>query len=182
LFDTGFIYLTMIVDLTAIEGLSRPFDFSIPPGDIDVQDGGVRLIGTLRATGEVIKKTAQIDVTGSIQGEAEIDCTRCLGPVKHDLNIRFAVSFVTPEDFAADKEREVQSDDLDTDVLDDDRLDLKEVIREQVLLNLPVQVFCRPDCKGLCPKCGSDRNLINCSCDEDEVDPRWAALRNLKGK
>ena len=59
-------------------------------------------------------------------------------------------------------------------------LDLKEIIREQILLNLPEQVFCTPDCKGLCPKCGANRNLIDCNCNETEIDPRWAALKNLR--
>jgi uncharacterized protein len=59
-------------------------------------------------------------------------------------------------------------------------LDLTELAREQILLNLPSQVFCREDCQGLCQKCGANLNLIDCSCEESEVDPRWAALRNLK--
>jgi uncharacterized protein len=53
-------------------------------------------------------------------------------------------------------------------------------VREQILLNLPEQVFCKEDCKGLCQKCGANRNLIDCKCDSDETDPRWAALKNLK--
>ena len=171
----------MIVDLTSIEGSAHRFDVTVSPAELDVGDTSLRLTGEVHATGEVIKHTAQIDVKGSIRGDAEIDCTRCLGAVKHDLAIDFDVSYVTPEDFANDKEREVLSDDLDTDVLSGDRIDLKEVIREQIVLSLPEQVFCRRDCKGLCPKCGADRNLINCNCDDKEVDPRWAALKNLKG-
>ena len=170
----------MIVDLTAIEGSAMPFDFTVPAAEIDVGDANVRLNGDLRAQGEVIKHTAQIDVNGSVRGHAEIDCTRCLKPVQRELAIEFAVSFVTPEDFVTDKEREVLAGDLDIDVLADDRLDLREVIREQILLNLPEQLFCKPDCMGLCPKCGADRNLIDCKCDDSEVDPRWAALKDFR--
>ena len=116
-----------------------------------------------------------------IEGPAEADCTRCLKPVEHRLAIDFTISFVTPEDFAADKEREVAAEDLATDVLDSDSVDLKDVIREQILLELPEKVLCTPDCKGLCPQCGADRNLLDCKCDEREIDPRWAALKKLKG-
>jgi uncharacterized protein len=170
----------MIVDLTAIEGSAQPFDFVVGPAEIDIGDDTFKLAGDLRATGEVIKHTAQIDVSGSIRGDAQIDCTRCLTPVAHPLTIDFAVSFVTPDNFAVDKEREVLADDLDTDVLSDDKLDLKEVVREQILLNLPEQLFCKPDCKGLCPKCGADLNLIDCKCNDTEVDPRWAALKDFR--
>jgi uncharacterized protein len=95
------------------------------------------------------------------------------------LTIDFAASFVAPENFAADKEREVSAEDLDVDVLESDQLDLNQLVREQIVLNFPEQVFCEPDCKGLCPKCGANRNLIDCNCDLEETDPRWAALKNL---
>jgi uncharacterized protein len=70
--------------------------------------------------------------------------------------------------------------DLDVDAITSDELDLKEVVREQILLNLPEQEFCGEDCKGLCQKCGTNLNLIDCKCEETEIDPRWAALKNLK--
>ena len=170
----------MIVDLTAIEGSSMPFELTVPRSDIDIDEENVRLTRDLRTTGNIVKHAAQIDVDERIEGSAEIECTRCLSPIARELAVEFQVSFVTPEHFAADKEREVAAEDLDTDVLDDERLDLKEVVREQILLNLPEQVFCKPDCKGLCPKCGADRNLIDCKCDEEEIDPRWAALKDFR--
>jgi uncharacterized protein len=180
LFDTGFIYLTMIVDLAEIEGSPRPFEFMIAASDLDLDNEISRLTDDVRVSGEVLKSIAQTGVWGSIAAEAQIDCMRCLKPVSHKLKIEFGVSFVTPENFAADKEREVSARDLDTDVLDGDRIDLKEVVREQLLLNLPGQLFCRVDCKGLCPKCGADLNLIDCKCDLDEADPRWEALKDFR--
>ena len=170
----------MIVDLTAIEGSSLPFELTVSRSEIDLEESSVTLTSDLQAAGNVVKHAAQIDVTGRIAGTAEIECTRCLGSIPQELAIEFAVSFVAPEHFAADKEREVSADDLDTDILEGEHLDLKEVAREQILLNLPEQMFCKPDCKGLCPKCGADRNLIDCKCDQDETDPRWEALKNLR--
>ena len=170
----------MIVDLAEIERLSQPFDFSVTAGELNFDDPGFKLTGDVRCMGEIVKHAAQVDVKGAIHAPVEIDCTRCLEPVRQDLTIDFNVSFVTPEHFSADKEREVAPEDLDTDVLNGDRLDLKEVVREQILLNLPEQVFCKPDCNGLCPKCGANRNLIDCKCDETEIDPRWAALKDFR--
>lgn len=170
----------MIVDLTDIEGSSRSFEFSISPGELDLENPNFRPTSDVEVMCEVVKRAAQIGLKGSIRAEAEVDCSRCLEPVSHKLAIDFTASFVTPENFSFGKERGVSADDLDTDILDGDRLDLKEVVREQILLNVPEQVFCRPDCKGLCPKCGADRNLIDCKCDVDETDPRWSALKNLR--
>jgi uncharacterized protein len=170
----------MIVDLTSIEGSSLPFELTVPRSEIDLEETNITLTTDLRTVGNIVKHAAQIDVSGRIDGTAEIDCTRCLGPISQPLAIEFAVSFVAPEHFAAEKEREVSAEDLDTDILEGERLDLKETVREQVLLNLPEQMLCKLDCKGLCPKCGADRNLIDCKCDKEEIDPRWDALKDFR--
>src|SRR5215213_8703820 len=110
----------MIIDLAEIETTPRPFDFRIPAADIDLDEVDLRLTGDVRVNGEIVKRAAQIDLTGTITASAEVDCTRCLEPVSQDLNFEFAAGYVAPENFAADKEREVAADDLDIDVLEDD--------------------------------------------------------------
>ena len=170
----------MIVDLAEIEGAARPFNFNVAAAELDLADTDLTFKDGVQASGEIIKTAAEVKVTGSITGDAVLDCTRCLQPVEQKLTFDFEANFVTPENFTADKEREVPVEDLDTDILDSDRIDLKDVVREQILLNLPEQVFCRTDCKGLCPKCGTNRNLIDCKCDLNESDPRWAALKDFR--
>ena len=171
----------MIIEVTEIEGASRPFDFTMEPDDIALDQAGFRLTGNVQVRGEALRRAAQIEVKGTIAGQAENDCTRCLEPIERPVSVDFEVAFVEAENFTSAKDHEVQSDDLDTDILDSNSIDLKQIAREQILLNVPEQVFCRPDCKGLCAKCGADRNLIDCKCDETETDPRWDALKNLRG-
>lgn len=170
----------MIVELADIEGTTRPFDFELAPDVLDLEDSDLKLKGDVHATGEIERTSAEVVVKGSITGDAEIECSRCLKPLERNLKIEFQANFVTPEHFSVDKENEVPISDLDTDVLEGDRIDIKDIVREQILLNVPEQVFCEPDCKGLCPKCGANRNLIDCKCDLNETDPRWAALKNLR--
>ena len=167
----------MIIDLGNLEG-SLQFDFSVTAEELDLGTDDFRLLSDAKAIGEVSKHIAQSDVAGTITADTEFDCTRCLTPVKQDFKVAFDVSYTTEIPDSATAELEVG--DLDTDVLADESLSLKEVVREQILLNLPEQVFCMEDCKGLCQKCGANRNLINCSCEEKEIDPRWSALKNLK--
>src|ERR1700683_5209006 len=59
---------------------------------------------------------------------------------------------------------------------------LEDAVREQVLLAVPLKVICREDCKGLCPHCGTNLNLEQCSCSEPIEDPRWTALKDLRSK
>jgi uncharacterized protein len=58
-------------------------------------------------------------------------------------------------------------------------LQLEDVLREQVLLALPARTLCQPDCKGLCPVCGHNRNEVSCDCVSRQPDPRWAGLAGL---
>lgn len=171
----------MIIDLKDLEsGSSRPFDFSVPADKLDLETESARLASDLTVKGELKKSSAEVDVTGTIDANVEIDCSRCLKPVPLDLKIDFNAAYVSPEHFAEHREHEVSGEDLDTDVLTGDELDLTEIAREQILLNLPEQAFCTEDCKGLCPICGGDRNLIDCKCEDDKIDPRWSALKDLK--
>jgi uncharacterized protein len=80
---------------------------------------------------------------------------------------------------SSDGEALIEETELDEAYVENGEIDLAEVVREQILLDLPEQVYCSDDCKGLCPKCGSNLNLIDCNCIFSEIDPRWAALKGL---
>jgi uncharacterized protein len=101
-----------------------------------------------------------------------------LEPQNVPVNIDLDLEFVGSTDFANAANFEVASDDLKIDLAEGE-IDLAEIAREQILLDLPQQFFCSDDCKGLCLKCGSNLNLIDCNCIEKEIDPRWAALKNI---
>jgi uncharacterized protein len=169
----------MIIDLTRPGKFPLEFDIQIDAQEIDLDTEGVKLTGDVALKGTVTRHIVETVVDGIIDAGIEIDCTRCLKPVETKLEIPFSVSYTSPEHYTNEKETELQHGDLDLAVSEDDRIDLKEVAREQILLNLPEQVLCGEDCKGLCEKCGADRNLINCNCEEKEIDPRWSALKDL---
>jgi uncharacterized protein len=79
-------------------------------------------------------------------------------------------------------ERSITAQETEIGYYQRDSLVLEDVLREQVLLSLPVRTLCKPDCKGLCPRCGVDRNSQTCTCDEGPSDPRWQALAGLGGR
>lgn len=170
----------MIIELFSIKDSPHKFEFSLEPAEIELEQENVKLIETITTTGKLTKGIARIDVEGQISTKAEIDCTRCLQSFEKDFEIPFKASFIAPEHFTAEKEAELNESDLDVSVYEDNKIDLTELVREQIILNLPEQIFCREECKGLCAKCGENRNLIDCKCEEKEIDPRWAALKNLK--
>jgi uncharacterized protein len=170
----------MKVDLSTAEGSPILFEFFLQPDEIDLENEVAKLKSPVRIEGKLTKRIAQTDVEGNICAEVELECTRCLQPVESLLEFSYEAVFVTPENYTEEKETELRAQDLEVSVFPGSEIDLTELAREQVLLNLPAKVFCTEDCKGLCQKCGANRNLIDCNCEEKEIDPRWAALKNLK--
>jgi uncharacterized protein len=77
-------------------------------------------------------------------------------------------------------ERSITAPETEISYYQGDSLALEDVLREQVLLSLPLRTLCKPDCKGLCPRCGANRNRQPCTCVGD--DPRWEALASLRGR
>lgn len=167
----------MYIDLTKlVEGVKK-FDEAI---QIDLDEESARLLEPCRISGELKKGIVQVDVKGSISAKTEIECSRCITPVISTLDFSFKVSYITEEHYTSEKESELHGEDLDVSLYDGEKIDLTELVREQILLNLPTQIFCQENCKGLCPKCGANLNEKTCNCETKDIDPRWAKLKNLK--
>jgi uncharacterized protein len=170
----------MIVDVASLKDAQTSFDFRIAPAEIDLEGEAINLKDVVKVEGKLKRGIAQTDVQGKISAEVEAECSRCLQTADVSLDFPFEAVFVTADNYTKDKEAELRTGDLEVSVFEGDKIDLTELVREQILLNLPTQIFCREDCQGLCQKCGANLNLIDCNCKEDEIDPRWSVLKNLK--
>ena len=82
------------------------------------------------------------------------------------------------------RKEEVSISEAETEIgyYEGEGLELEDVLREQVLLAVPIKTVCRIDCKGLCPRCGQNLNQGSCTCQTAQDDPRWYALRDLKSR
>ena len=79
------------------------------------------------------------------------------------------------EDFPLDKQYDIK----EIENSEAEGIDLKEAVREQILLNMPNKVLCKDDCLGLCPDCGINLNKESCDCGENKINPKFAALSKL---
>ena len=172
--------LKMIVDLTKLEAAPISFDLPIKPSEIDLESDLSNTNGEVRFNGRLTGHTHWLTIDGEISGEVDVACGRCLGAVNQELDISFETAFVRTDDYTEELETELDIKALEVSIFEGDKIDLIEVAQEQILLFLPSQVYCEKDCKGLCPKCGANRNLIDCKCEETKVDSRWSALSKLK--
>ena len=95
------------------------------------------------------------------------------------INRDFDVQYQPSSEIPAEADRTVGEEDLDTAFYRDGVIDLRELVREQLYLQLPMKPLCQPECRGLCPSCGANRNVVACTCAQRPPDPRLAALRDL---
>jgi len=156
-------------------------DFGEEAGQVGnlATSGRAELIHEHRGPKEVVP---DIRLRGRYAGRFEVSCARCLEPVEIPLSADFDLIFRPLGADAGPPERSITASETEIGYYRKDSLLLEDVLREQVLLSLPVRTLCKPDCEGLCPSCGANRNLQPCSCGEEKTDPRWEALTGLRGR
>ena len=125
---------------------------------------------------------ADIRLRGRYAGRFSVPCARCVEPVETALESEFDLIFRPIGADAGAAERSITAPETEIGYYQKDSLALEDVLREQVLLALPVRTLCKPDCKGLCPRCGANRNLQACNCETGPSDPRWEALSGLRDR
>jgi uncharacterized protein len=110
-------------------------------------------------------------VSGTVQAEVVGECARCLDPFSDTVTVDVQELFVYP-----DSTTDATTEDDEVSRLDQDLLDLEPVVRDAVVLALPMTPLCSPDCLGLCAGCGQRLDELPQDHNHDVADPRWAAL------
>ena len=148
-------------------GLSLPFRYALTGFE-----GLLPLAATPEIHGEASNRAGIVTLAGKAGLRMDAQCDRCAAPFGYEADVPFAHTLVTSVNNA-------ESDEGDELILlDSYRWSPDSLLWEDIVLSLPPKLLCRPECKGLCPRCGKNRNEGPCEC-EPESDPRWAALQNL---
>lgn len=121
-------------------------------------------------------------VSSHLEGAAHEVCSRCLADVAVPLDLNIEEEFFSTIDLRTGAPLPAPDDAEAFRISAEHTLDLEEAVRQAWAVSLPMQPLCRPDCRGLCPRCGQDLNLGACSCPPEEEDERWTALRQLVRK
>ncbi|HEX8557921.1 MAG TPA: DUF177 domain-containing protein [Pyrinomonadaceae bacterium] len=171
----------MRIEVEELTAAGRAFEHAYRPEEVELEEEGARLVADAVVSGDASRKGERVRLRGEIKTEVELLCDRCAAPRRAPLAVEFDTSFIPQEAEAAKEENvELLAEDLGLSAYEGDAVDLDELVREQILLALPLRHLCREDCKGLCQQCGADLNAGHCACGQGEPDPRWAALAELK--
>ena len=168
----------MVIDVSSILkefGGKVSFDDKAEISDLNFIGGDYRFKEPLIVKGGISNTGGTLGLKADVSGVMTTQCARCMKDI--DVPIEFTISETLMKSDGGDGE--TVSEDDDVIVFEGNTVPLDEVIENNFIMNLSPRYLCREDCKGLCPQCGKDLNEETCSCEDDEIDPRWAALADM---
>ncbi|HEY54357.1 MAG TPA: DUF177 domain-containing protein [Caldilineae bacterium] len=160
-------------------GNTRSYDFRIPVSQLDQLDESFDVTGPFIGVVRFLKSSETVLV--QLHGEVTIGqaCSRCLEPFDSIVEVEFEEEFHPSVDIASGRVLQDTGDDAALVIDLHHILDLTELVRQAIIIALPITPLCREDCAGLCLICGANLNTEQCDCQEVDIDPRWEALSAL---
>jgi uncharacterized protein len=172
----------VIIDLDDLPTDRLLLEGSLAPGELDFSENGIRHAKPLDWSGFIERKGSNFRLFGEVVTELELECVRCLNPVRQTVRREFDLFFQQRESliYAEHEDIELEASETQTSFVTGSELPLNEIMQEQVLLALPMKPLCRADCRGLCAVCGIHLNEETCECSLPGINPAFEVLREFK--
>ena len=155
--------------------ITLDIDEPVPPGT------DVEFIGNVTGQITLHNMGGEVAAWGHLEATALMECGRCL--VEHQVPMSFdfseTCSFEQIDEPLSYTQVASEDGSAPIPIMDGEMVDLSELVRQLLVLHTPPRSLCRPDCRGICPHCGTNLNTAECECETEEVDPRLAPLREL---
>jgi uncharacterized protein len=174
----------LFISLQDLELRNVHFHVDIPAGKIDfdsklTQTSGLHAEGTASLLNQSL---GEIRVQGDLRVETSTVCDRCLESINFPIENLFDLVYMPAGEAPDGGEDEIDETAVEVGFYEGNGLELEDVLREVVLLALPMQIVCTETCKGMCPVCGQNRNQVDCNCQTKAADDRWNSLKSLRAE
>jgi len=172
----------MFLSIKEMEVRKIRFDEIFRAGQIDFSGDALEQESELRAAGDAAlapNSSGEFRIRGHYNVRMSAACDRCLERARYPLEATFDLHYRPVADIAREEEIEIDEAESEIGFYEGGGIELEDVLREQILLALPMQRICSESCKGICPVCGQNRNQAACNCKMEDAADRWDALRNL---
>ena len=168
--------MKILVDEIPVEGLDLKITDTIKGLDSTGENIIFKEPVTLKAN--VKRIGSKIVVKGVIKTLVQLECGRCLEDFLCHVDEDFTATFLPADQRPKEPDLELESDDLDVSFYEGKVIDLSELVREEILLSIPMNPLCRVNCRGVCPECGKNLNEGKCYCPGS--DHRWPKSRKFE--
>ncbi len=159
------------------EGLSLYYEDM--PGLLDGLDD-CWASGPIKGEVFIFRSGKKIEITGKVEAALELLCHRCLAHYDSSVSVKFHYTFLEPPSWKKDEEIKLSPEDIEISYYNGEEIELSDIFREQILLQLPMRQLCKEDCKGICPGCGADLNTEPCRCKDTSEEGPFAILKKIK--
>jgi uncharacterized protein len=143
---------------------SVTIDKAYPVGDLDRRSDGFRQLSDLRLHAQAELVGSEIRIRGRFGTRVQVECDRCASPVELPLEESFDLYYRPMSSITREEEIEIPADELEVGFYSGKGVEVSDLVKERVILALPMKILCQPDCQGLCPVCGANLNVERCQC------------------
>jgi len=173
----------VLISLQQLQKRPVRFNLDIPAGEIEF-DSKIRQSSALHAEGtaELLNHSlGEIRIEGKLNVTMAATCDRCLEAATFPIESDFDLVYM-PASESTGGEDEIDEGAIEIGFYEGNGLVLNDILREVVLLALPMRLTCSEACKGICPVCGQNRNGVDCGCEARPADDRWSRLKEIRAE
>lgn len=161
-----------ILQIKKAIGIQEMFEFVTSAKDLDLEGTGPWIGSEIKVEGELTNNGRVLKSKGVIHATAKYQCSSCLEDFSTNMDIPFS------ENYQEDSNDDIENE-ADLAYYNGDEIDIADLVRESMILAEPLKIVCSESCRGLCPHCGINLNIAECSCTDNVIDPRLAVLQQL---
>jgi uncharacterized protein len=161
--------MEIVLQDSNVKSITKDIDFTYHKENLVYNNETIKILKPIQVKGEVVVSQGIADVKLSVSTRMLHTCSRCLEQFEKDLEL------IVDEKVSKNEQEGENIVTLEEGKI----LDLRDVVLNNIYLAIPFKILCKEDCKGLCQNCGSNLNHGQCSCTNDEIDPRLSALKDM---
>jgi uncharacterized protein len=171
---------SFVINLLSIphEGITRRLSSSAAALGID--DPHVALVRPLDLQCHFLKIDRQVVVQGTLRSAVRLSCSRCTEEFVLPLTLALEAIYLPVSDASSERAKDLEDEGTDVYAYEESAVDLGEMVRDKLFMSIPLQPYCTPGCKGLCPACGVNRNTVYCQCAEEKLGSPFEQLKELR--
>jgi uncharacterized protein len=167
----------LLIELVSIppEGTTRRFRST--GAELGIDDPEFAVVQPIDIECQLVKVNREVIVHGSLRSAVRLTCSRCAEDFVSPLTLALDAVFLPEFDLSSERAKELEDDVTDVYSYAEQAVDLAEMVRDKLFLSMPLQPYCRVDCKGLCAACGVNRNVVSCQCAEAKLGSPFELLK-----
>jgi uncharacterized protein len=173
----------MVFDIEEISDGGLNFSLLLNKDQLEIDQAGLSANVDIAVSGSLTRVEDDVYLKGKVITDVVASCSRCLDTLSYPIHNDLKSHFVSPDRYISAREVELHASDIDTEVYENQQIDLTQSVRDGILLAVPVICLCKENCKGICSQCGKNLNQGLCKCSSESfIDPRLEALKVFKNK